>query len=890
MEGSVIYNMKIFLKFRILFFISALVLSLLFQKYSFAEDAKKIAVFPFEIHSKSDVLPLKSQITDRLTTELSKAEYIRVINKDAFLSLLEGEQIDRELAFVIGKKISADFVVMGSLTRLGNLISVDVTVADVKDRKTISGIFAGGTGKESIGAIAAKLTDKILLRIFVKQTIKKIEFKGNHRVESGAIYNVLKSEKGKLLSERKLSSDIKAIYKMGYFSDVKVEVSDAPGGKIITFILQEKPLISRIEIRGNDDIDKDDIEGVMTVKPKQILNLKEVKSDVENIKTLYHDKGYLNANVSYKIEKTGNKGTRVIFNITENKKLRIEKISFEGNKTYTDDELKDMMEVTEKGFFHFFSDSGLLKMSKLKQDINKLKAFYHNNGYINAQIGEPEITHDKKGIYIKITVMEGKQFQVGKVGITGDMLSVPRADLLEKLHINKKDYFDRESIMKDIDLLSEACNNEGYAYANVTPETITREKDQKVDVIYHIDKGNIVYFNRISITGNTKTRDKVIRRELAVVEGDLYSREKLKKSYMNLTRLSYFEEINFQTEKGSETNLTDVNIQVKEKPTGMFSVGAGYSAADKAVIMAQVAQRNLFGRGQTLSLSAYLGSETKNYELSFTEPWLFDMPLWSKFDFWNTEKDYDSYDLSTKGFTTTLGYPLWEYVKGYIGYSFSTNDVRNIDEDASRWIKEQEGEITSSGITVTLSRNTSNNFMFPTKGSKNKVSIEYTGGILQGDTSFTKYTGSSTWFFPLPLDNVFAVKGRAGFMHKNEDTKIPIYERFFLGGMNSLRGLRNVGPKFPDSDDVMGGKTMLCFNFEFIFPLLKKAGMKGVLFYDTGNAWENGYHLDDMRRTAGAGIRWYSPIGPLRLEWGHVLDRKDDESASRWEFTIGMMM
>jgi len=463
MEGSVIYNMKTFSKFRVVFFIPILLLPFLFQKYSFAEDAKRIAVFPFEIHSKSDVLFLTSQITGCLTTELSKAEYIRVINKDTFLRLIEGKQIDKELVFGAGKKINADFVVMGSLTRLGNLISVDVTVADVKDGKTISGIFAGGTGKESLGAIAAELTDKILLKIFVKQTIEKIEFTGNHRIESGAIYNVLTSEKGKLLSERKLSSDIKAIYKMGYFSDVKVEVSGDASGKTITFILQEKPLISRIEIKGSDDIDKDDIEGVITVKPKQILNLEEVKSDVENIKTLYHDKGYLNAEVSYKIEKTGNKGTRVIFNITENKKLRIEKISFEGNKTYTDKELKDMMQVTERGFFYFISDSGLLKMDKLKQDINKLKTFYHNNGYINAQIGEPEITHDKKGIYIKIPVMEGKQFKVGKVEITGDLLSIPRADLLKKLYINKKDYFDRESIMKDIDLLSGACNDEGYA-------------------------------------------------------------------------------------------------------------------------------------------------------------------------------------------------------------------------------------------------------------------------------------------------------------------------------------------------------------------------------------------------------------------------------------------
>jgi len=886
----VIFNMNIIPEFRKFFLISILLSLLLFVNNVFAEDIKRIAIFPFEIHSKSDVTLLEERITDSLTAELLKTGYVQVIKKKTFSNLISEKQTDRESAWKVGEKINADYIITGSLTRLGNFISVDVTTLDVKNRKTVGGIFANGTGMDSISTISAELAEKILLKNLSRQKIEKIEFSGSRKVEDSAILNVLENEKGKIFSERKLSADIKAIYKMGYFNDVKAEVSDGAEGKILTFILEEKPLISRIEIKGTDEIDKDEIEGLLTVKTRQILNLKKVKADIENIKNLYHDKGYLNAEVDYKIEGKGDKGVRLIFEIAENKKLRIKTISFEGNKAFTDDELKDMMEVSETGFFSFLTDSGLLKTDKIKEDINKLKAFYLNNGYINAQVSEPEITHDKDWIYIKIAVTEGKQFKVGKVEITGDMLPTPRAELLEKLNINKKDYFDRGSIMKDIDFLTESCNNEGYAYANVTPRTIPREKDEKVDIIYNIEKGNTIYFNRISITGNTKTRDNVIRRELAVVEGDIYSREKMKTSYMKLTKLGYFEEINFQTEKGHKENLTDINIQVKEKPTGMFSIGAGYSATDKAVIMGQVSQRNLFGRGQTLSLNAFLGSETTKYEISFTEPWLFDKPLWSKFDIWDSEREYDSYDLNTQGFKTTLGYPLWEHVKGYIGYSLSTNDITNIDENASRWITEQKGEITSSGITGTLSRDTTNSFMFPSKGSKNVISIEYTGGILQGETSFTKYTGSSTWFFPLPLDNVFAARGQAGFMHKNEDKEIPIYNRFYLGGINSLRGLRDVGPKFPDSDDVMGGETMLCFNLELIFPLIKDAGMKGVIFYDTGNAWESGYHLNDMRQTAGAGIRWYSPIGPLRLEWGYVLDRKEDESASRWEFTIGMMM
>jgi outer membrane protein insertion porin family len=479
---------------------------------------------------------------------------------------------------------------------------------------------------------------------------------------------------------------------------------------------------------------------------------------------------------------------------------------------------------------------------------------------------------------------------VGKVAISGDELTTPRADLLAKLQINKKDFFDREAIMKDIDFLTQECNDEGFANADVAPRTEPQEKTQTVDVTYQIAKGKLVYFNRINITGNTKTRDKVIRRELSVIEGDLYSRTKLKNSYMALNRLRYFEEIDFQAEKGPAETLTDVNIRVKEKATGMFSVGAGYSALDHAVISAQVSQQNLFGRGQTLSLKAALGSSSSLYDLSFVEPWLFDMPLWSKFDIWNLYREYDSYNLDSKGFGATFGYPLWPKVTGYIGYRLSIDNVKDILDTASYYIKKQAGQTTSSGVTLSLTRDTTDDAMLPTKGSRNSASVEYTGGPLLGDVSFTRYGAISSWFFPLPLDTVFGIRGRIGYMYGNEGKEVPIFERYYLGGINSLRGLRLVGPTDPTTGEVIGGLTMLNFNVEYIFPLIKNAGMKGVVFYDTGNAWESGYDFGDMRKTAGVGVRWYSPIGPLRLEWGYVLDPKVNEAASRWEFSIGMFM
>ena len=859
-----------------------------FCNNSFAEDTKRVVILPFEIHSQTDAAQLQNQISSSLANELLKAEAIRIVEKKEFEELIKGKIMDEELAIDVGKETGADFVITGSLTRIGNLISTDVRVIDVGHEEGSHSIYAQGMGMENIGALALKLSDEILLKTLSDQKIAKVEFTGNERVETSAIYNILTNTKGKLFSRKNLSADIKAIYKMGYFRDVRADVTDSPEGKIIRFTLQEMPMITAIEIIGNDDIDKDDIKEELSIEPKQLLTLEKVTSDAENIRKLYKKEGYLNAEVAHKIEES-DKTVRVIFTIKENKRIYIKKITFEGNKAYTTDDLRDMIDISEWGIFHFLTDSGLLDEEKLNQGIDKLTAFYHNNGYINARIAEPEITHDEKWIYVRIVVTEGKQFVVGAVKISGDTLTTDRSELLEKLKINKKDYFDRESIVKDVDYLTESCNNEGYAYASVVPQTVPDEKEQRVDVTYKMNKGSLVYINRISITGNLKTRDKVIRRQLAIMEGDLYNRRKLKSSYMRLTQLRYFSEVDFKTGKGPSEGLMDVNIEIAEKATGMFSIGAGYSAQDKASVMAQVSQQNLFGRGQTLNLSASVGSSTTRYELSFIEPWLFDLPLWSKFKVWNMEREYDSYDLDSTGTGFTLGYPLWERVRGYIGYEYSDQNVKSVSTTASQYIKDQEGNTTSSGVTVSLLRDTTDDWMFPSSGSKNRISVEHKGTILQGDTSFTKYNASSSWFFPLPLDNVFGIRGRAGYMHANEGKEIPVFDRFYLGGMNSLRGLRSVGPK-DDAGDAIGGKTMANFNAEIIFPLIKDAGMKGVAFFDTGNAWESGYQLSDMRKTAGVGVRWYSPIGPLRLEWGHVLDKKEGEASSRWEFTIGMFM
>ncbi len=881
-----ISNMKVF---RIFIPLVLFVLCLLAEAQ--AGDLKKICILPFEVHASAESGALRESFYNHLSKEFQQEKKMEVVAAGNFAK--NNIVFNKSQAVSAGKALGVDYVVTGSITQFGDTLNIDAQIIDIALAAILPAVSVQGKSSAGHEALAVELKREILGITGMLDKIVRIDIAGNHKIGVDAIKQQLRSKAGNPLNEEDITADIKAIFKMGFFVDVSASVTAEPQGKVVTFTVVEKGLISEIRLIGNKALDKDDILGAMTVKTRQSLNQEKVKEDIQKIKALYDTKGYYNAEITDRLEKDGQKDMVLILDIKENNRVYIRSITFEGNEAFSTKELVKMMTTTERTLLGFIMDTGILQTQQLKQDIQKLNAFYFNNGFINSQIGEPVITYDAKGIYIKIIVKEGKRFKIGKAEISGDYLEKPRNDLSAQLKTKTGNNYDREAILKDIEMITMAANDEGYAHADVNPKIVTHEKEQLVDVDFQLAKGELVHIARISISGNTITRDKVIRRQLSIVEGDLYSSSKLKNSYAGLNQLRYFEEVDFQTEKAPD-NKMDINIRVKEKNTGMFMVGAGYSAVDQAVIMAQVVQQNFLGYGQTLSLKASLGSTTNNYELSFTEPWLFDLPLWCKADIWKYTKEYDSYTLDTQGGGVTLGYPIWNRITGYVGYKLSMDDIQDVESTASSYIMAQEGKRTTSSMTFTLAYDTTNDNMFPSKGIKASASVQHAGTPLGGNTNFTKYSGVLAGYYPLFWDIVFGAKGRIGYLQNNDDRDedLPIYERYVLGGINSLRGLRYVGPTNPGTSDVIGGTTMLSFSLELVFPLIKDAGMKGVLFYDAGNTWNGGYYVDDLRMTCGAGIRWYSPIGPLRLEYGYVLDRKglDDESTGRFEFTIGMFM
>jgi outer membrane protein insertion porin family len=610
------------------------------------------------------------------------------------------------------------------------------------------------------------------------------------------------------------------------------------------------------------------------------------------LKDHYRQKGYYNVEITERIEDLPNNEVAIIYQIKEGDKVSIRTIRFEGNVDFTDDDLKDLMETSEKGFFSFLTESGHLDRKQLESDVFKIRSFYHNSGYIKAQVGEPQISYEKdRGIIVVIEVNEGPQYSIGTVDIEGDLIR-EADELYRELKITKEKVYNREVIRSDILRLSEIYSNEGHAFVDVSPEIKEDDREHKVDISYQISKGKKVRFERIMITGNDKTRDKVIRRELKVVEGGYFSGKLLKRSGQNLHRLGFFEEVEVNTKRGSSEEEMILDIHIKERPTGMFSVGAGYSSVEKAIGMFEISQINLFGRGQSLSGRASLSTRSTRYTLSFTEPWLFDRPLSAGIDLYDWQYEYDEYTKDSKGGRLRFGFPLGlEFTRGSVMYTYDDAEISDVAETASQVLRDMVGRNLTSSLTFSITRDSRDRRFDARKGSVNSLSLEYAGGVLGGDNYFTKYTARTAWFFPFFWDSAFSVQGRWGYVEKRPGGELPVYEKFTLGGMNTVRGFdyASISPVDPVTGDRIGGEKMMVYNVEYRFPLVKEQGVVGVLFFDAGNVLtkEEDWTFSGIRRSAGAGIRWYSPVGPLRLEWGYNLDQKPGEAKSNWEFTIG---
>lgn len=742
--------------------------------------------------------------------------------------------------------------------------------------------------------------------------ISKIEIKGNKKIEADAIRAKLVSREGAPFSEDQVRQDIQELFGLGFFYNVEVDRADGPGITLV-YTVTEKPSVTEIEYTGNDEIEDDELKEAAGIKAYEILNMSKIKEAVEKIEKMYEDKGFFLARVNYKITPTGESdNVKLTFDIKENDKVKVKRVSFIGNKKLGSGKLKSAMITQEGGFFSFVSGSGAYKQEAFDRDVQVLNLLYFNEGYVQVKIDRPQVyvTPDKKAIYVSIRIEEGEQFRVGAVDFTGDLL-FSRQELFETTSIEEQDIFRYQVLQEDLKALQAKYGDLGYAYANPIPKTRIREADREVDITFEIDKGNKVYLGKINVIGNTKTRDKVVRREMRVVEGELYNETKRRESLENVKRLGYFEEVNFNTKapKG-RPDIMDIDVVVKERNTGTIQVGAGYSSFNGFVFNGQVSQINFLGKGQKLAVSIDLSKRQSLYKASFTEPYFNDTEWSLGFDIHRSQRTLTEYEETKTGGSVTVGHPLAPYLDGFIRYRLDETEIK-LDDDKGdpALFPVDTANGTTSSVTLTLEYDRRDDRFAPSKGIFSSASIEYAG--IGGNKNYTKGFGTFRYYKKLFWDVVWRNNLTYGFLSSNEADKDPPFnELFLLGGANNLRGFSwfsvgkrkrsakvydqaigaGMSPADAENEALrpFGGTQQFIYNLEFQFPLISEAGIKGVVFYDIGDAQDE-LIVSEFRQDVGFGFRWFSPIGPLRFEWGFPLMRQEKfkEDSVNFEFAIG---
>ncbi|MEW6387487.1 MAG: outer membrane protein assembly factor BamA [Thermodesulfobacteriota bacterium] len=852
---------------------------------------KKVVILPFSVLSKTPMEFLGPKILQEFQ-ERFQAEG---------LTLLPQEEVNREVAALkeplnetlakeIGRKLGADVVILGQLIIVGDALALEAQILDLTGKLPPTPMKVEGTGLKSLAGLNNRLAQEVALKIIGKERIATIEVKGNRRIEQDAIMGAMQTREGEFLSPARLRQDLKNIYKMGYFTNVKLEVSDSPKGKILIVVVEEKPAIREIYIRGNRKIKEKDIKEVMDLKPFTVASEAAIRENINKIINLYREKGYYEAQVNYNIQPITNTEVNLVLDVNEGGKLSIKDIEFTGNHAFSSKELRKVMETKEWGILTWFTGSGRLIKDTLERDLERIAAYYFNHGYIKARVGDPRIDIKESRIYITIPIEEGPEYRMGKVDFQGDLLE-DKEKLRERLGIVKEEVYSREVLQKDLTELADFYADYGFANADITPLIKENDETRTVDVTFDIHKGKKVYFERIEIAGNVKTRDKVVRRELRVYEQELFSASKLKESTKNLRRLEYFEDVNFSTSPGSAPDRMNLKITVKERPTGSFGVGAGYSTQDRIVGMVEVKQTNLFGRGQQLGVQAIIGAISNRFRLSFTEPYFLDRPLALGFDAFSWEREYDEYNRQSFGGSLRAAHPLrWQYTRLYGLYRFENVKLTDLGPRPAAAIAEAAKIRNTSAAGITVRRDSRDAIFTPTRGSDNAVNLELAG--LGGDTAFLRYIAESGWYYPLIWSTVGVIHGRIGYMQRLPWGALPAYEKFYLGGIDTIRGFKfaEISPRDPLTNERIGGEKFVQFNLEYRFPipLIRRFGFMGAVFFDAGNVYANNVnYFSSMRTSVGTGFRWFSPLGPLRVEWGYNLRPKPWEKHSAWEFTVG---
>ncbi len=724
-----------------------------------------------------------------------------------------------------------------------------------------------------------------------QKTVQSVEVKGNKTVSSLTILAKVKTQVGQPVSSSILNEDLKRLYGLGYFMDVRIEQEETEQGIKVVFLVTEKPILLEIQIEGNRQIRPDEIKKAMQSVTGDFVDQKRVTDDVAAVRKLYETKGFSGAKVDSSLDvnqQTNQAVLRVI--IDEGVKVRIKEIRVSGNKAIPSGDILKKIKTKPMSFWGWVN-SGYLKEDELQDDVERVKALYDEAGFSDVEVEtevEPIGTKANGDVALKIIVKEGKKYLVGEVAMTGNSV-IQSPEILKTIKMTKSKPFSRRGLRMDVAAIQDLYFEKGYLSAQIRSESIYNESTGHVDLSYSIVENELSYVEKVIIQGNTRTKDIVIRRELRAYPGESFSGAKLKRSKERLYNLGFFEDVRFDTEPGALPNSRNLIVTVKEQKTGEFSFGGGYSSIDAVVGFAQIRQKNFdwrnwktfTGAGQDFGLRLELGGVRQNAELSFTEPWVFGYPYSFGFDVYRTQFSRSGnagyfFDQKKTGFDLRLGKEFTEYDKGLLMYKFEQVKISDIPDDASQALKDELGTNDTSSLALTLTHDERDNIYNPSTGYLLTGTGELAGGPLGGDKDFTKLYGLGSKYFSHWEQNVLELKVRAGIASAFDDTKrVPIYERYFAGGANTIRGYkeRRIGPRDSGNNEPIGGEAYFVGNIEETFPIYPDL-IKGAVFLDTGNVYNetSDFGSGGLFSGMGVGVRIKTPIGPVKIDAGYPLD------------------
>lgn len=866
----------------------------------------KVAVLPFAVNAGDDLSYLKDSLPELLADRLREAgfqvvdnaEISRLMNEKGITSIKTKEA--RDLALMSG----AGFSVHGSLNQIGDDLTLDARLVDAYGTNPGKKISVTEEGLINLLPAVDSLVDRMKMDLLRLDIIAEVGVEGTKVLDQEVVLMRLTLQKGDMLTAKSVNTALKNIYDLGYFDDVEVKVDTIPEGKKVTFVVKEKPRIQALGVRGSDAIDSEDIIEAVATKKGGVINPKVLADDIRVIREMYRKEGYYKAKITHEIEDAGNGVARLTYIVDEGPKLYIQNVIIDGAKQMDPDDVKDILSLQERGMFSWISNSGVLKEELLDRDAAAIQAFYQSKGFIDVKVGRPEVDIKDDGIDVIYQVWEGDRYKMGKTMFKGDLIDDPKKLLgvtqIDELKAEDM-YFDRTLLKQDVEGLTNYYNNYGYAYADVQVKLEDDPEAKVVDVVYTIAKHQRVHIRRVLVEGNTVTRDNVILRDMRLADGDMFSGDKLKRSSQRLNNLDYFEKVDISPVPTGNPEEMDLLVKVKDKATGRIGGGIGYSTYESVYIAADITEKNLFGKGYTVGLNGAFSGRRTAFSAYFQNPHINDSDLGFGVEVHNNNEDFNDYDRSGTGSTINFFYPIGEYTTVYWDYTAEVYDIKNVSDDASDYVKDDAGNHVLSKFGGRIIRDTRDNFQNATTGTRAALSMYYGGGILGGTDNFVKYLGEHNWWTPAFEEVIFHSKVWAGFVHKNfGGDRIPTDERFKLGGIGSVRGYSSYAITPLDADDASeGGTKAVYMNLELKRLLSKEYGISALAFFDAGNSWKEDEMIfsSPMRegtkptlglyKSVGAGLNWYSPMGPLGFVYGYGLDRIGTSGRHKIELMMG---